>query len=116
MSIPTPVVKIPNLPLGPIADEKGNATQAFLTFLQTLLSQLQLNFGAEGCVVPTQPTTNIATIQNNQNIQGQYTCQPGTILYVLNAADYTLDSVKIAVRNSNDYPSTAPLFKTVTLT
>lgn len=110
------VIRVPNLPIGRLVDENGYPTDDFLTFLQGLTQSLQQNYGAEGLVMPTQSPSNTLIIQNNQNAQGAYTCQLGTMLYVQDATDYTLDKVQIAVRNANDYPESAPLFKTVTLT
>jgi hypothetical protein len=115
------VVRIPNLPLDKMVDDQGRATPSEMTFRQTLISNLQTLFGNEGCVVPVQSPTDVALIQNNfvvnQNtMQKQYTCQLGTILYSQHPTNYTMDKVLIAVRNDNTYPSTPPLFKTVTLT
>lgn len=101
------VTRIPNLPLGKIVDDNGNPTDDELTFRQALVTSLQNYMGNEGLVAPTQTATNITTIQNNQNSQGQYTCAFGTIIY-----DSTNNSIKIAIDNG----SGAPLFKTVTLT
>ena len=110
------VIRVPNLPIGRLIDENGHATDDFLTFLQGLTQSLQQNFGPEGLVAPTQSPANVTTIQNNTDSQGSYTCQLGTIIYSKHASDYTQDKVQIAVRNDNTYPTTAPLFKTVTLT
>jgi hypothetical protein len=82
------VIRIPNLPNGRIVDDNGNATDDEITFRHALISQLQLLFGSEGCVVPTQSYANMIIIQNNQipnpitGIADQYTCQFGTCLYV----------------------------------
>jgi len=112
------VIRIPNLPMGRLVDEKGMPTDDFLTFLQGLVTSLQVNFGPEGVVVPTQSPANVTVIQNNQDVQGTYTCQLGTIIYEKadDPLNYANDRVLIAVRNSADYPESAPLFKTVTLT
>lgn len=111
------LIRIPNLPFGQIVDDKGNPTDDELTFRQALVSSLQQYMGDEGLVPPTQSEVNKDAIQNHTNSQGQYTCALGTILYVIpDPLDYTQDKVMIAVRNSNDYPDSAPLFKTVTLT
>lgn len=118
------VIRVPNLPMGVIIDENGRATDDFLTFLQALTQSLQQNYGPEGLVMPTQTEGMsagvddfVTQIQNNQNEKGQYTCQLGTMLYVINDVnDYTMDKVQVAVRNSNDYPESAPLFKTFTVT
>ncbi len=116
------VTRIPNLPLGQIVNDNGMATDDELAFRQALITSLQSYMGNEGLVAPTQiegsaPGTDYVTqIQNHQNAQGQYTCQLGTIIYSQHPTDYTQDKVVIAVRNSNDYPVSAPLFKTITLT
>ena len=117
----TEVIRVPNLPTGPLVDDKGNATDDELVFRQNLVTSLQNNFGNEGLVMPTQyeeasPENFVTKIQNHQNAAGQYTCALGTMLYVIfDPLDYTQDKVMIAVRNDNTYPDTPPLFKTVTL-
>lgn len=103
----TRVIRVPNLPVGQLIDETGHATDDFLTYLQALTQSLQQNYGAEGLVMPTQTDTNITTIQNNQDQQGRYTCQYGTLIY-----DETNNSIRVAVNNGAD----APIFKTVTIT
>jgi hypothetical protein len=115
------LVRIPNLPLGNIVDENGNTTPSEETFRQTLVSNLQNLFGQEGCVIPIQTPTGATTIINNSIINeatgvAQYSCQLGTLLYIQDPTDYTQDKVVIAVRNDNTYPSTPPIFKTLTLT
>src|SRR6185295_1692830 len=111
-------MKIPNLPpVSKTVDENGYRTPVEQVFIQQLVTELQLNAGPEGLVAPTQleeapPNDFVTQIQNNQNEQGQFTCQLGTILYVIpDPNDYTQDKVMIAVRNDNTYPLTAPLFK-----
>jgi hypothetical protein len=113
-------IRIPNLPTGPIADEKGVATDGESTFRRILITSLQKNFGNEGVVVPTQPNDAMSTpptdyidkIQNNTVYNpatgaNEYTCQFGTILY-----NSTANSIMIAIDNG----AGAPIFKTVTLT
>lgn len=122
-------MNIPSLPIGKMVNEDGNPTDVELVFRQNLVSALQQNAGSEGLVMPViqsdpagtvnglTASQKLTNIQNNKNSQGQYTCQLGTMLYVqVDAADYTQDKVVIAVRNTNTYPATAPLFKKVTLT
>jgi hypothetical protein len=117
-------MNIPNLPVAPMVDKDGNATDVELTFRQNLITALQQGAGQEGNVPATLETDSsqtasqkLTTIQNNQNAQGQYTCALGTTLYVVvDPLDYTQDKVVMAVRNTNDYPNSAPIFKTVTLT
>ena len=115
MTVPTRVeanVRVPNLPLGAMVNEQGLPTIDMLTFLQTLVTNLQRYLGNEGLVAPTQTATNITTIQNNTvpNPSGGspvYTCQYGTIIY-----DSTNNLMKMVIDNG----SGAPIFKTVTLT
>lgn len=117
-------MNIPNLPVAPIVDKDGNATDVELTFRQNLITALQQGAGQEGNVPAslendaTQTSLQkLTTIQNNQNAQGQYTCALGTTLYVVvDPADYTQDKIVMAVRNDNNYPNSAPIFKQVTLT
>lgn len=110
-------MNIPNLPVAPIVDKDGNATDVELTFRQNLITALQQGAGQEGLVIPTVNPAELTTIQNNQNPQGQYTCALGTTLYVVvDPADYTQDKIVMAVRNDNNYPNSAPIFKQVTLT
>ncbi len=114
-------IRIPNLPVGPIVIQDGNATPTELTFRQTLLSNLQKILGNEGLVMPLQSPGNADIIVNNANIDPStglpvYTCQLGTIIYSEDPLDYTQDKVLIAVRNDNTYPATPPIFKKVTLT
>jgi len=110
-------VNIPNLPaLSPVVDDNKMRTPTEQVFMDQLIQELRNNAGPEGLVPPTQSPSNITIIQNNQNEQGYYTCQLGTILYSQHPSDYTQDKVVIAVRNDNTYPTTPPLFKTVTLT
>lgn len=103
--------RIPNLPLDKMVDEQGSATPTELTFRQTLVSNLQLLFGAEGCVVPSQSAANIATIQANTVINPatglpQATTQAGTLLYNTDA-----NSLMVAILVGG-----LPVFKTVTVT
>lgn len=118
-------IRIPNLPMGPLVDKDGRPTDEEQTFRQALITLLQTFMGDEGLVMPTQDPTSVTQIQNNtqETPSGSYgtplvtyTCDLGTMLYVQDPSDYTQDKVMIAVRNSNDYPESAPLFKTVTLT
>lgn len=127
MTLPSPKnpqsLRIPILPVDKIVDEQGMPTKSESSFRQALIDSLQKYMGNEGLVAPNQSSTDLTTIQNN-NIPNsaspsgvQYTCQLGTIIYVIpDPNDYTQDKVMIAVRNSNDYPASAPLFKTITLT
>lgn len=109
-------MNIPNLPISPMVNAEGYPTDVELNFRQNLIQVLQLGAGNEGLVMPTVSPTQLTTIQNNQNAQGQFTCQLGTMLYVQHPSDYTQDKVVISVRTDNTYPATAPLFKKVTLT
>lgn len=105
-------IRIPNLPIGPIVNDKGVATDGESTFRRILITSLQKNFGNEGVVVPTQSAADILKIQNNTVYNpatgnDEFTCQFGTILY-----NSTANSIMIAI----DDGTGAPLFRTVTLT
>lgn len=116
-------IRVPALPTGQIVNKDGYATDNELLFRNQLITSLLKNFNNEGLVIPVQLNgivvgvdDYVTQIQNAQNIQGQFTCALGTMLYVIpDPTDYTQDKVMIAVRNTNTFPNTAPLFKTVTL-
>ncbi len=103
-----PVIRIPNLNVGRLVDEKGMATLEEIAFRQTLISSLQQNAGNEGLVAPSQTTANITVIQNNTLPQpsGEYTCQGGTLIY-----NSTNDTLMVAILVGG-----VPTFKTVTVT
>lgn len=79
--------RIPNLPLGQIADENGFPTEEEKNFRQALITLLQNLFGNEGMVPPSQSATDIAAIAaGTQQVQGAidspiFTMQPGTIIF-----------------------------------
>ena len=113
-------IRIPNLPTTQITREDGTATQEFMAFMQTLITQLQLNFGSEGMVAPSQPADNVTIIQDNINQQypgglSTYTCQFGTFIYIPNTADLMTDppndEVVVSVNNGSD----APLFSQIVI-
>lgn len=115
------LVRIPTLPFDKMVDEQGNATPTESTFRQTLVGNLQTLFGQEGCVIPTQPPAGADTIINNKIINeatgiAEYSCKPGTLLYIQDPTDYTQDKVVVSVRNDNTYPITPLIFKTFTIT
>lgn len=106
------LIRVPNLPIGQIADENGNPTDDELTFRQILVSSLQDNFGSEGVVVPTQtnaasPNDFIKQIQDNQLPNGQYTCGFGRFLY-----DGTNNRILVSIDGGGGVPA----FMEVTLT
>lgn len=79
-------IRIPNIPSGKVVDENGFASDDEQTFRRVLITSLQNNFGPEGCVVPSQTTAKILTIQNNTYVEPAtgntiYTCQGGTLIY-----------------------------------
>jgi len=105
------VVRIPNLPTGPLVDKDGKATAEEMTFRQSLLTLLQNIAGDEGLVAPSQTTTSITAIVSNQQVvPGSstviYTCEPGTFLY-----NSTSDTVQVTVLVAG-----VPTIKTVTVT
>lgn len=116
-------IRVPTLPMGEMVKPDGTPTDDELLFRNQLMVSLQQNFGNEGLVIPTQGNgvilgvdDYVTQIQNHQNINDEFTCALGTMLYVIpDSADYTKDKVMIAVRNDNTYPLTAPIFKQVTL-
>lgn len=109
------VLRIPNLPTGPMVDEEGMPTNDELVFRQNLVTSLQNNFGSEGMVAPTQLYADMLIIQNNTNISGQYTCAFGTCLYV---PDFPVGGPPVATPSivfSVDSGGGVPLFKRVQL-
>lgn len=100
-------MNVPDLPIDEFVTADRKLSDVGKNFFQQLISQLQNNFSNEGLVAPTQSSTNITIIQNNQNGTEQYTCSYGTILY-----NSTGNSIQIAINNG----SNVPIFKTVTLT
>ncbi len=101
---------IPSIPVSPITNNQGYATDEEQQFRQNLIQALQLGASEEGLVAPSQtsdPANNtIAVIQNNKDIQGNFTCQGGTLLY-----DSTTNTLKVAILVAG-----VPTFKTVTVT
>lgn len=91
----------------PVVNKDGQFTDEWRNIMQQVFQSLQLNFGNEGLVMPTQTDANITTIQNNVDNNGNPTAQYGTILY-----DSTNNSIRISINNGLN----APIFKTVTLT
>lgn len=117
--VPNPQqIRVPNTPIEQWVDDKGYPTPATQTFLYTLITSLQQNFGNEGLVAPSQPqdatttppTDNISKIQYNTviNAQGvpQYTLQNGTFIY-----DSTNDRILVSINVAG-----VPTFKQVTVT
>lgn len=107
-----PVIRIPNLPQGKIANEDGTITQEWLTFMQTFISNMQSLFDPEGVVLPTQAAADISIIEANTEVNPSggspvFTTEYGTGLY-----NSTANSIMFAV----DGGGGVPLFKTVTLT
>lgn len=103
-------IRIPNLPMGKVVDENGFASDDEQTFRQTLISSLQDNFGSEGCVVPSQTTANITTIQDNTYIDQAtgdtvYSCKGGTLVY-----DTDTNQLKVAILSGG-----VPTFHVVTV-
>lgn len=104
-------IRIPNLPLGPYIDNNGMPYMEFLTFLQTLTSNLQNYFGDEGLVAPSQTAANVLIIQNdtNPNPSGGapiYNCEFGTILY-----ESDTRKMKVAINDGTG----KPIFKEINL-
>lgn len=100
-----PTIRIPVLPTGKMVDDNGNPTDIELFFRQNLISSLQNNFGDEGLVAPTQPTTNITTIQNNVLPNGEFSTPGGVFIY-----DSTTNTIKVSILVGG-----VPTFKTITV-
>lgn len=110
-------IRVPNLPLGAMVDDNGNATAGESIFRQTLIRSLQQNFGNEGLVAPSQlnttaPNDAVMVIQNNQVVNQatgelQYTCQGGTLIY-----DSTNNNLLVCILDGSGVPT----FKKVTVT
>lgn len=115
MAITDPAVRVPNLPLGPIVDDKGNPTQNEQLFRQSLIDLLQLYLSPEGIVAPVQSPANVTVIQNGTNASGQATMLPGTIIYEQDPADFNNDALIVAFRSSNT-TGAVPTIKTITVT
>ena len=106
------VIRIPNLPLGQIVNDKGMATDDELTFRQSLITSLQNYMGNEGLVAPTQsdaasPNDFIKQIQDYRTPDGVYTCGFGRFLY---------DSTNNRMLVSIDGGGGVPAFMEITLT
>lgn len=99
-------MNIPNLPVDKMIDENGNPSGPELIFRQTLVQALQQGAGPEGLVVPSQTTSNITIIVNNQLPNGEYSCLPGTLLF-----DSDLNELKVVILSGG-----VPTLKTVTIT
>ncbi len=109
-------IRVPNLPIGPMVDDKGLPVPTEIAFRQALITSLQQNFGNEGLVAPSQTNVNaldnVITIQNNTIITTedglpQYTCQGGTLLY-----DSTNNNLLVCILASDGTPT----FKIVNVT
>jgi hypothetical protein len=101
-------MNIPNIPpYSPVVDEKGFRTSVEQVFMDQLLKELTMNAGPEGLVAPTLDASQIIQVQNNTNIDGEFTCQYGTIIY-----NSTANSMMMAINDGTN----KPVFLTVTLT
>jgi hypothetical protein len=100
-------MNIPSLDLGGVqwVDGEGRLTDIAQSFMDLLLQVLTLNAGPEGLVAPSLSAANITVIQNNQDDEGNYTCQFGTIVY-----DTDNNQLKVALNNGG-----APLFHVITV-
>ena len=108
------ILRVPNLPVGPIADKDGNPTPNEQLFRQSLIDLLQLYLSPEGITSPTQSPTNVTVIQNGTNDSGQATMLPGTIIYQQDPTDYTQDALVVAFRSSNN-TGDVPTIMTITV-
>lgn len=75
-------MNIPSIPVEKLLnDELHDIDPAWRQFFDQLINALQVNAGLEGLVAPSQSASNTTIIQANQNQNGSYSCQGGTILY-----------------------------------
>lgn len=74
-------MNIPNFLNINIAQQDGSFSDEWNLNFQQLFQELQNNFGATGCVVPSMETSNINQLQNVVN---------GTLIY-----DSTIDELKL---------------------
>jgi len=104
------VIRIPNLPMGKMIDDKGMPSDNEMTFRQALITSLQTYIGNEGLVAPSQDAANITAIQNNRipnpstSLPDEYSCAPGTIIY-----NTTTNKLMVAVLVAG-----VPTFQTIT--
>lgn len=93
-TVPNPQqIRVPNTPIERMVDDQGYPTPATQTFLYTLITSLQQNFGNEGLVAPSQPqditttppTDTISVIQYNTIVDAagvaKESLQNGAFLY-----------------------------------
>ncbi len=89
-------------------NQDGTLTESAQNFFDLLNTCLMKIMGSEGLVAPSQPTSNISSIQDNQQISQTnvvtYTCQFGTFIY-----DESANQVKVALNKGDG----TPLFKQV---
>jgi hypothetical protein len=63
-------MNIPTFTNSKVVDENGYFTPEWSNLMNTLISQVQLNLGNEGYVVPQQPATNIAELTDASKSTG----------------------------------------------
>lgn len=120
------IIRIPNLPVGPIVDDNGQPTDQETSFRQSLITLLQTFMGDEGLVMPSQSAANVTIIQNNVEVTPagtygtpitSYSCDYGTMIYQVNDDTPTphplKDEVVVAV-NDGATPN-KPVFRQVFL-
>ena len=118
MAIP---IRIPNLPVGKMVDEDGNATSEEQMFRQALISLLQTSFNNQGVVVPSQTQADLTIIQNNvvtkpagASSVTNYSCQFGTLLYKPSTTvNPALPNDYLAVSMDDGTTNQAPVFKRI---
>lgn len=60
-------MNIPNLPMGPLVDKNGHATNEFWGILSQLIIEMQQNLSNEGYKVPQQTTSTINELNTPQS-------------------------------------------------
>jgi hypothetical protein len=120
------IVRIPNLPTGPVVDENGMPTDQETSFRQALLALLETFLGDEGLVMPSQDAADVTIIQNHTEVTPAgtygtpittYTCAYGTMLYEVNDDAPTPDPLKdeVVVAVNDGATPNKPVFRQVFL-
>lgn len=87
-------MNIPDIPVDNIAEAGGKLNTQWNIFFMQLITQLQTNAGAEGLVVPTVTTAELATIQAHAGLQA------GTLLIERPVAGD--DKLMVSIRESGN--------------
>ncbi len=114
-------IRVPNLPVGKMVEESGEATAEEQMFRQALITLLQKNFNVQGVVVPSQTQANLTIIQNNvvttpnaSTSVTNYSTQFGTLLYKPSTTvNPAIPNDYLAVAMDDGTANQAPVFKRI---